>query len=226
MINNKKIKVIFTSASDGNIAYHVTNDKIGVDYRREELASKYDFDITNLKYMDQIHSNIVKKVDNKNLYEKCDAIVTDQKDLPLMVMVADCIPIIFYDSKKGVAAAAHAGREGTLNNISSNVIEMMVDQFRCKPKDIKVILGPSIQKCCYEVSAKMASDISNRYGQQFANGRYIDLQAINKEQLLEKKIDENNIDISPICTKCGCEDYFSYRNEKNCGRFAAIVILK
>ncbi|MEA3290601.1 MAG: peptidoglycan editing factor PgeF [Campylobacterota bacterium] len=226
MINSDNISIVFTTKDDKNIAYHVTKDKKSVDISREILAHKYNFDPANLKYMDQIHSNIVKKVDKRSLYEKCDALVTNMKHTPLMVMVADCIPMVFYDSKKGVVAVAHAGRVGTLNNISANVVDMMCTEFYSKVQDIQVILGPSIQKCCYEVSTEMAHDTGYIYGKEFVKRRYIDLQGINKSQLLKKGILSENINISDICTKCSNENYFSYRVDKRCGRFAAIVILK
>lgn len=137
--------------------------------------------------MEQIHSNIVKTISSTNP-QKCDALVTNKPNTPLMVMVADCIPILFYDNVKRVIAVAHAGRVGTFENISSNTIDKMIQQYNCDVKNIEVELGPSIQKCCYEVSQELAKLTQESFGDKFVNGRNIDLQAINKKQLLNKGI--------------------------------------
>ena len=199
--------------------------KNNVDRSRKVLAKKLGYDNKSLKYMNQVHGNEVRIVeDGMDLYT-CDALVTNMKNTPLMVMVADCIPILFFDEPKGVIAAAHAGRNGVFLDIAARTIECMKDNFNCDPKDIKVESGPSIQKCCYEVSEELADIARKNFSRKFVEGRYLDLQGIVKMQLLNAGIKEVNINISKVCTKCGGEDYFSYRNDKSCGRFAGIIML-
>jgi YfiH family protein len=221
---NYTVNKLFTTMSDGNIAFHVTDDKRTILENRKKLAKKYSFDFHDLKYMDQVHSNEVKIVDKSELY-KCDGLVTNKLDTPLMVMVADCIPILFFDKMLGVISVAHAGRNGTYLDISSNVINKMIEEFACDVKNIEVELGPSIQKCCYEVSPELANIAKVNFGEDVVNERMVDLQLINKKQLLRSGVLEQNITISSICTKCGNEDYFSYRKDKNCGRFSGLVWL-
>jgi len=200
--------------------------KSNVNKARESLAQKYHYDNSKLCYMEQIHSNIVQRVEeNKTLY-KCDGLVTNKLDTPLMVMVADCIAILFYDRVKNVIGVAHAGRAGTFENISKNTIESMQMNFQSEVKDIEVTFGPSIQKCCYEVSPQMADYTRNTFGEEFVHNRNIDLQGINKKQLLEQGMKEKNISVSTICTRCSKEPYFSYRKDNSCGRFAGIIMLK
>jgi YfiH family protein len=221
---NYTVNKLFTTMSDGNVAFHVTDDRNSVIKNRKALSLKYNFDINNLKYMDQVHSNEVSVVDENDLY-RCDGLVTNKLNTPLMVMVADCIPILFFDKNKGVIGVAHAGRNGTYLDISSNVICKMIKLYDCSAKNIEVELGPSIQKCCYEVSPELADIAKANFGEDVVNDRFVDLQLINKKQLLENGIMEEKIRISPICTKCGEKDYFSYRKDKNCGRFAGIIWL-
>ncbi len=215
----------FTTIDDQNIAYHVTNNHINVDNARVALAEKHHFDIKHLKYMDQIHSNLVSIVTKEiNLY-KGDALVTNLSNTPLLVMVADCIPILFFDDIGGVIGVAHAGRNGTYQDIVSNVCKVMVEEFGSDINNIQVILGPSIQKCCYEVSNELANIAKINFGEDTVEGKFVDLQLINKKQLLENGIKEENITISPICTKCSNENYFSYRKDPLCGRFGGIIML-
>ncbi|MEA2018981.1 MAG: peptidoglycan editing factor PgeF [Campylobacterota bacterium] len=217
--------VLFTDIDDENIAYHVTNDINQVNNAREKLSKKHNYDNKKLHYMEQIHSSIVKNISSSKNPQKCDALITNQKNTPLMVMVADCIPILFYDNIKKVIAVAHAGRAGTFENIAKDTIDKMMKDYSSNPNNIEIILGPSIQKCCYEVSQELVNITSKKFGDKFVNNRNIDLQGINKKQLLEKGIKKENINISDICTKCSNQPYFSYRKDSKCGRFAGIIML-
>lgn len=176
--------------------------------------------------MEQIHSDIVKTISPETNVQTCDGLITNKLNTPLMVMVADCIPLLFYDHTKKVIGVAHAGRAGTFKNISANTIKKMNQEYQCNPKDIEVVLGPSIEKCCYEVSEDLASQAISLFGEKYVNKRNIDLQGINKMQLMNAGILLKNITTEQICTKCSEEPYFSYRNDKNCGRFAGIIIMK
>lgn len=219
------IKYFFSDKSDENLAFHTGDDKNIVEQNRKNLAIKYDYKDENLVYMNQTHGNnvVVVDINSPKLIDNCDAIITKIKNLPLMVMVADCIPILLFDEKKGVIAAVHAGRNSTFLKIAQITAQKMIDEFSCNPKDIKAILGASIQKCCYEVSFELAKIVENSFGKEFVENRNIDLQGINKKQLSEIKI--TNIEISNICTKCGNKPYFSYRKDKETGRFAGVIVL-
>lgn len=221
-----KITKILSSMNDGNIAYHVNDEKSSVDKNRFHLSKKHNFDIKKLRYMNQVHGTNIEIVNHTSslLIDNCDALITNEIDLPIMVMVADCIPIFIGDKKKGVIAVVHAGRNSTFLNIAKNTVLKMIDEFNCDVKDIYVYLGPSIQKCCYEVSSELENVVINSYGKEFTQNRYIDLQAINKQQLLELGV--TNIEISDVCTKCSNEAYYSYRKDKNCGRFSIIGIIE
>lgn len=105
----------FTNKDDGNLAFHVEDLKESVIKNRTNLAKKYNFDLDKLYYMNQVHGNNVKIIDENspNLIDNCDGIITNLKESTLMVMVADCIPILLFDKTKGVIAAVHAGRNST-----------------------------------------------------------------------------------------------------------------
>lgn len=221
----KNILAIFTTIDDGNIAYHVNDIKENVDSNRKKLGKTFNYDSTKLISMNQVHGNNVQIVDlnSKKIIDDCDGLITNVKDLPLMVMVADCIPILLHDEKKGVIAALHAGRNSTFLKIVEVAINKMKENFNTNPSDIKAILGPSIQKCCYEVSENLCNIVKTSFGSQFVNGRNIDLQGINKSILIANGV--HNIDISTICTKCTSKVHYSYRKEPKTGRFAGIIKL-
>lgn len=218
-----KIFFTFTNIDDGNLAFHVPDTKDNVDKNRKNLLKKYNLENKKLISMNQVHGNNIEIVDSSspNIIDNCDGIITNDRDVVLMVMVADCIPIIFIDRKKGVIAAVHAGRNSTFLKISELTAKKMVNEFNCNYTDIEVHMGPSIQKCCYEVSDEMVTIVEKSFGKGFVNGRFIDLQGINLSLL--KSLNISNITISNTCTKCSNEPYFSYRADNKCGRFAGIV---
>ncbi len=218
-----KIKHIFTTRNDGNIAFHVTNNKQEVIKNREKLALTYGFDINNMHYMEQTHGNNVHIITRSSplCIKDCDAIITNEPNKSLMVMVADCIPVLLYDEKKAVIAVIHAGRNSTFLKIVPKTALMMIEKFGCKANDIKAIFGPSIQKCCYEVNNELINIVKTSFKEEFEVGQNIDLQGIN--EMLLNDISITNIDKSSVCTHCSKKDYFSYRLNKECGRFAGII---
>lgn len=222
----KDVFFTFTTIDDGNLAFHVPDTKKNVENNREKLSLKYKFDSKNLIYMNQVHGNNVQIVsyESPRLIDNCDGLITNEKNLTLMVMVADCIPIIFIDKIEGVIAAVHAGRNSTFEKISEITALKMINDFNCKVENIEVVFGPSIQKCCYEVSSELVEIVRKSFGEKFINGRLIDLQSINK--MLLNNLGILNITISNICTKCSNEAFFSFRLDNKCGRFAGIVALK
>lgn len=216
----------FTDENDGNLAFHVEDNEINVIKNRKKLALKLGYNYEDLVYMNQTHSSNIMVVDENSpkLVENCDSIITRSKNLPLMVMVADCIPILMFDDKQGIIAAIHAGRNSTFLEIAKKTAEIFIEKFSSNPEDINVFFGASIQKCCYEVSEDLSKIVENSFGKEFVKNNYIDLQGINKKQLNYLGI--KNIEISNICTKCGDKPYYSYRKDKKTGRFAGIIILK
>lgn len=220
-----KIFTTFTNIQDGNLAYHVTNDRLSVEKNRNNLLKKLQINSSNnFISMNQIHSNIVLDCNSADK-NSCDGIITDQINTPLMVLVADCIPMLFLDKIQGVIAAVHAGREGTYNYIVLNTINKMVNSYTSKKENIEVIMGPSIRKCCYEVSNELTQEAKEKFSEEFIDGRFIDLQGINRKILIDNGLSENNIKDYNICTKCNSHKYFSYRDNQQCGRFAGIIMM-
>ncbi len=219
----KEIEYFFTTSEDGNIAYHTGDDKSRVDENRKLLAKKYTYDYNKLIYMQQMHGNNVQIVDKNSprLIKNCDGIITNERDLVLMVMVADCVPILFMDNKEGVIGAVHAGRNSTFLKISQITVEKMIKHFSCKVENIQVVMGPSIHKCCYEVDDSMINIVKNTFGEEFIHNQNIDLQGINKKLLNDLGVFD--IKILDICTRCSNKEFFSYRKNKTYKRFAGMI---
>ena len=215
-----------------NLAFHVADNKKSVEDNHRLLADKLNYDIRRLIHMKQIHSDIVHMVtqeENFNTPPTCDALITDKINTPLMVMVADCSPILFYDDKKKVIAVAHAGRQGTFKNIIKNVIESFKNNYGSNAEDILVTVGASIGECCYEVGPEIyeeAKKLNLEYSMtKKENSYYLNIRDILKNQLLSSGIKKKNLEISDECSCCKNNIYFSYRAQKTTGRFCGLIFL-
>ncbi|SFO99100.1 peptidoglycan editing factor PgeF [Hydrogenimonas thermophila] len=226
-----KIKYCFTNRHGGvstppydslNLAFHVGDNQENVIQNRKILQNK--FNLQNIVWMDQVHSDNVQTVSSPQTkpLSACDAIITNQPNIALAVMVADCIPILMFDPKRNIIAAIHAGRNGTFLQIAPKTVKVMQKEFGSVPTDIQVIMGPSIHSCCYEIGDDLASIVEKNFSKNYLNGRMLDLQKLNCDQLIEAQINKNHIKISKICTCCN-SDYFSYRKEGTTGRFAGVI---
>ena len=223
----------FTTKEVGNLAFHVQDDIANVKKNHLNLAKELSFNKNSLIHMKQIHStdvHIVKNTDNFTNPHSCDALVTDKKNTPLMVMVADCSPILFYDEVNHVIGVAHAGRQGAFKNIVRETIEVMCTNFLSSAENISVSIGASIGVCCYEVGEEIyqeAKYLDLEYSiQKKGNSYYLNIGKILKKQLLDEGIQEKNIEISEECTCCLKDKYYSYRAKANTGRFAGLLMLK
>ena len=220
-----QVKYYFSTIEDGNLSYLVDDLKQNVDKNRQTVADIMEYKDEDLVYMNQIHGNNVQIVDKNSpkIIENCDGIITKEKNLPLMVMVADCIPILFFDEIQGVIAAVHAGRNSTFLKIAQITANKMINELGCNVNNIKVIFGPSIQSCCYEVSDELLNIVKTSFGEKYCIGKNIDLQGINI--MLLEEVGIRHINVSNICTKCSNEPYFSFRKSPKTGRFAGVISL-
>jgi hypothetical protein len=222
----------FTLRQSGNLAFHVNDNIIHVKANHKLLAKELGYNFASLVHMKQIHSDIVHVITNENFYNPptCDALITDKPDTPLMVMVADCSPILFYDDEKKVIAVAHAGRQGAFKNIVKNVISCFVNEFNSGLENIHVSIGASIGVCCYEVGSEIyeeAKELGLEYSVQKRDSSfYLDISKILETQLLTCGIKKENIEICDECTRCKSNKYFSYRAQSSTGRFAGVLALK
>lgn len=162
-----------------------------------------------------------------------DALITATLDLPLMVLSADCVPILLYDPVRRVAGAVHAGWRGTVLDVAGGTVRAMQSSFGCDPAHVLVGLGPSIGPCCYEVGPEVirAWDESGLDPRRSAilehdSHAVLDLWAANELALTKAGIPRENIERSAICTRCQAERYFSRRADHGVrGLFGAIIAL-
>ncbi len=184
----------------------------------------------------QIHSNKFIFIDDKYKLKKrpqADAIITSQKNLPIGVLTADCVPILIYDRKKKMIAAVHAGWRGAYKNIIGRVSNFMIKKG-CKPQNIIATIGPSISVKNYEVQENFKKKFikknkkNHRYFKKNKEKLYFDLTKYVYSSLLENKI--KKIETIKIDTFDKKNNFFSARRalslkHDDYGRNISIIML-
>ena len=190
----------------------------------------------NLSKNKQIHSNIVNKVDKDNIGQIIDgdAIITNEKNVPLLILTADCVPVVLVDKVNKAVGLVHAGWRGTYGKICSETLQSMKENYNTNTEDVVAIIGPSIGKCCYEVSY----DLVEKFSALLPNADekiyeirdekyYLDLWEINTQILKEFGVLKSNIINMNICTSCNCDRFFSYRkHDKTTKRIGTFIEIK
>lgn len=177
----------------------------------------------------QIHSDIIKIVDDSMCgmeIQDCDALVTNCKNIPLLIRTADCVPVVLYDSCRRVIANIHAGRVGTQKLIVTKTVELMQSNFGSDPSDIIAAIGPHICGKCYEVDDACAKEFGEKYivGYSMNQKPLLDIALACKEQLESIGVDSNDIIISDICT-AESPDWPSWRRDKCKERLGTFIML-
>lgn len=214
-----------------NLGFKTADTPENIRKNYEIICQAIGLTTENLTLTDQTHTTNVKVITEKDIgkgfsqpqdYHDIDGLVTNIPHVPLSVVHADCVPLLFADPIRKVVGAAHAGWRGTVGNIAANMIEIFREQFHSNPSNIYMGIGPSIGFCCYEVDQPVA-DIFLAHPllkdspaiKPTIPGKYhINLQQINR--LIAQAaglLPEHIIDIS-LCTNCHKEIFFSHRGHQ------------
>lgn len=206
---------------------------------KEQLLKEYNdikklFNIDTIATVKQEHTSIIKKVtlDNVNDIDVADGMITNIKGIGLATKVADCQAIFLYDQGKKVIGNIHSGWRGTIKHIVKSAIDIMINDYNCDIKNIKVFINPSIGQCHFEVDLDVYIEFKNEFKKfnidsytiKKNNKYYIDTEMLNRDYLIKLGVLKENIEISEICTVCNGNIIHSYRYDKdNSGRNLAII---
>ncbi|WP_417249388.1 peptidoglycan editing factor PgeF [Celeribacter sp.] len=184
----------------------------------------------------QVHSADVVTVTEPQTGEapKADALVTNTPDLALVILTADCQPVLFADREAGVIGAAHAGWRGAIDGILENTVDAMV-ALGATCSNIRAVIGPCISQRAYEVGPEFLDDFLGADPDNvrfFGNGegdRYLfDLPSYGLHRLREAGVGE--AEWTRHCTYYDPDRFYSYRRsvhrkEADYGRLLSAIRL-
>ena len=217
-----------------NLAYHVDDDWDRAFANRNLVAAATGNRLDRSSFVHQVHGNAVVTVAPQQVgtvrlrqgRRDADALVTTAVAAPLVILVADCLPVLLADPVARVVGAAHAGRRGVVSGVVTATIEAMIEAG-AHPGDVRAAIGPGVCADCYEVPATMADEVEAAVPGSAATTRTgspsVDLVAGVRYQLAALGVAHISVD-----GRCTVEtpELFSYRRDRVTGRFAGLVWLE
>lgn len=212
----------------------LTPDGVG---NRQLYADAFHFALQNAVSANQSHGCNVHRVllsdagrgavDAQSRIDNCDALITNELDVPLFIMTADCVPLLLYDAENQAVAAVHAGWKGTALRIACRAVERMTAEFGSKPENIVAGIGPAIGECCYEVGDEVVEAVGSEFVTNITSSgkSMLNLPLANSAQLVSCGLKNENIEFSGICTCCNAA-WPSWRREQTQRRLASVIWLK
>jgi polyphenol oxidase len=223
----------FSTVALGSMGLTGAADPEAVIQRRQQLAEQVGFDLDRTLMTVQEHgANVATFHRRQPEAGQCvfstDSLATDVPGQAIVTYHADCFPLLFVDTSRGVVAGAHAGWRGTLAGVATRTAQSLQAAYGTWPGQIDVLIGPGICGRCYQVGDDVAQQFSARYGREdryLASDRgdvRLDLEAALRLQLEDAGVAPERIRSSGWCTR-EQDRWFSHRAGR-VGRFLSVVV--
>lgn len=204
-----------------NLAYHVGDNTQHVEKNRATLLKSLSLP-NEPAWLEQTHSTNCVIIENEHS-RTADAAVTRCKDIPLVIMTADCLPIVLCDQRGTEIAAIHAGWRGLVHGIVENTLAKM----QSKPDALMAWIGPGICPTCFEVGSEVKESYTNQYPFTKDTFRYngsrcyADLPKM--AELILNAQGVNAVFHAAACTFELENKFYSYRRKAQTGRMATLI---
>jgi polyphenol oxidase len=228
-IHHEKAQATANETLQGfNLALHVQDDAARVQQHRMQLLQDFSkWNVDKITWMNQTHSTTCHRVENEICFQALDGdgLVTTTRGHALMMMTADCLPVVLGNHEGNEVANLHAGWRGLAGGIIENTIAAM------QTKPTWAWLGAAISQDCFEIGAEVklafcdkypALEIAFKAGEK-AGKYYADLYAIAGFILKEHGV--QTVLGGDQCSYKQADEYFSYRREARTGRMATFVFM-
>ena len=217
-----------------NLSTAVGDDAAAVEENLRRLAQAAGLR-GNFATAHQVHGDRVLSADGREILpatgpqdDGADAVVALDEGKAVGVRVADCVPILLYDEASGAAAAVHSGWRGTKLSIAARAVRALQHAAGADPRRIVAAIGPSIGRCCYQVSPDLAAAFRAQFGAEAVDAKnHLDLRRCIESALEHAGVPADRIEQVEGCTSCDIRAYFSHRRDKGrTGRHLAFIARK
>ncbi|MFY8283547.1 peptidoglycan editing factor PgeF [Pseudoalteromonas sp. SSMSWG5] len=206
-----------------NMGLHVGDDEQAVLVNRALLTNQLP---NPAVWLNQTHSSEVVVIDERSELSElpsADALYTRLVKQPLVIMTADCLPVLFCSASGNEVAAAHGGWRGLAQGILANTVA----HFKAKPSEIIVWLGPAIGPSQFEVGPEVKEcfcELNPEHQSAFkvkGNKYLADIYLLARQQLTQLGV--INVYGGEHCTVTDKSQFFSYRRDGQTGRMASLI---
>lgn len=230
---SNKCQALTSTTTLGNLAYQVDNGK-DVLKNRLILADSLSLPLERFVFVHQSHSDRVLKVTTNDLGKgkdsfesgmESDALYTYERNVPLCIFHADCVPIFFIDEKASLVGIIHAGFKGTMKHVTFKVIKEVIEKEKLDIKDLKFYIGPYRQKESFNVDEISQKEIIDAGFENAIIGNQFDNGLANKIDLYNLGIKEEQIEECHLDTFKD-DRLFSAYQKIPAGRLVSLIYLK
>lgn len=224
-----------------NLGLHVGDDPVAVRENRRRAAASLGARLDDLVLAQQVHGSSVALVTEGDKGRGAaseegvgpfDALVTDRPGPVLVVLVADCVPIVLVEPAAGVLATVHAGWRGTAAGVVEAAIEAMA-ALGARPARMVVGMGPAVSGRTYQVGDEVAAAVGRRLrgavdGLLWPDGPghwLLDMSAVVRQLLVQAGVPSGSLHATAATTGGG-GPFFSDRETRPCGRFGLLARLR
>ena len=137
-----------------------------------------------------------------------DGLVTEAPGLALVVLGADCLPVLLWRVDRPAVAAVHAGWRGLVGGVLEAAIARLGD-----PARTAAAIGPGVGPCCYPVDAALRRRFAAAFGDETVRPPAVDLSRAARAALLGSGLRDGAVSAVDACTSCEPERFFSYRRD-------------
>ena len=222
-----------------NLGLNTEDQMPQVEGNRSTFARAFGLSPHQLLTVKQVHGTDLLLIDEPNLdlshflSLEVDGIVTNQTGIMIGVLVADCFPVLIWDTESQVIAAVHVGWRGAAKGILGKAVAAMCREFACSADRLKAAIGPGIGAHKYEVDRlvrdafRQGSGFWNEIATETRLGHWhLDIARSCQLQLEQLGLKDTNIQQAEECTCCHPELFFSYRRDHGeTGRQMGFILL-
>jgi YfiH family protein len=224
-----------------DLAGHVGDDPVAVDENRAAFLDALG--IEPLRYRlttaEQVHGTTIRHVTGATVgmganarpggpppVPATDALLTTEIDAPIMLLYADCVPVVLVATGPlRAVSVVHAGWQGALGRLPGKAARLLAAAAGCETSDLRGYVGPHIGPCHYEVGAERLSQFVGAFGTIAAAQGRLDLGAVVSQSLSEVGVPLDSVARAGICTAERTDAYYSYRAEGTTGRHGALAVI-
>jgi YfiH family protein len=177
-----------------------------VDENRRRLCLEVGAELDRLALNYQRHTTQVNRAAAGRRGETGDGLWTDEPELPVLALGADCalVALARTNGDRPAVAVLHAGWKGLLAGIAEAGVAALGGR-------VAAIVGPTIGPCCYDVGEEVAVPFRARFGADVVSGRKLDLWTCTERALREAGC--TSVERLDLCTACDPDRFFSYRRD-------------
>ncbi|NGX39843.1 MAG: Laccase domain protein YfiH [Chlamydiae bacterium] len=180
--------------------------------------------LSSYVFCEQVHGSEVFRMEDDPPMTPYDGLVTERKEVGLLIKHADCQAAIFYDPVKQVIGNVHCGWRGNVQNIYQKTVERFSCLFDSSPEDLLVCISPSLGPLSAEF-VNHERELPKAFAPFQVKPNYFDFWAISRMQLEAAGVLPDHIEVAGLCTFAEEAKFFSHRRDKKTGRNATVISL-